>query len=191
VKKLAGYFLKGLLVLVPIVVTCYVVYVVFMKVDGIIKFRIPGIGKTIPGVGFMTTLILVTLVGVLASRLFTRTLLAYIDRLFRRLPFIKLLYNTVKDLGDALMGEKKMFDKPVMVSLIPGSSARLLGFVTQEKVDIGGLDGHVAVYLPQAYNLGGNLVMLPKEQVTPISKDSSEVMAFIVSAGVAGKTEKA
>jgi uncharacterized membrane protein len=178
-KKLFLYFLKGLLFTVPLGVTVYVVYRVFGFIDGLLPIKTPGLG-------FVVTIIIITLIGVLSSFIFTKSLMSLIDRMFKQLPFIKLLYSALKDLMGALAGEKKVFNKPVMVTLLPQSNAKVFGFITGEDLSNFGLKDYVSVFLPQAYNISGNLIMIPKAQVTPLDKDGSEVMAFIISAGVTG-----
>jgi uncharacterized membrane protein len=84
------------------------------------------------------------------------------------------------------VGEKKTFDRPVIVALAPGSDAKAIGFVTQESLDFLGLLDHVAVYLPQSYNFAGNLLVFPRSQVIPLEAPGSEVMAFLVSGGISG-----
>lgn len=190
-KKLLGYFIKGLLFITPIAVTIYVFYMVFDWVDGLL--HIP-----LPGVGFVTTIILVTAVGYLLSGIFGRGVLNLLDSALKNIPFIKLVYTSLKDLTGAFAGEKKIFDRPVMVALaplsaglpagLPESNIKILGFITRD--DLTGLDANlkdnVAVYVPQAYNFAGNLIIVHKDQVTPINKPGPEVMALIVSAGISG-----
>lgn len=189
-KRLIGYFFKGLFVLVPVVVTVYVIYAVFTKIDGLLRIPMPGADKPLPGTGFIATLILITLIGFLASNILTKNLLGLVDRIFARLPLIKILYTSVKDLIGAFVGDKKMFDKPVLATLSTNSNAKVLGFITNEDMTFLGIKEHVAVYLPQSYNFAGNLIILPKNLVSPIEKNSSEVMTFIVSAGVSSKSNK-
>jgi uncharacterized membrane protein len=98
------------------------------------------------------------------------------------MPLVKVLYNSIKDLIGAFVGDKKNFDKPVMVSLVPGSPARVLGFLTREHLSFA--DEYVAVYFPQSYNFAGNVVLCRREQITPLDVPSSDLMAFIVSGGV-------
>ena len=126
-KKLTKYFFEGLLFLVPIVVTIYVLYIVFMKIDGIFGFAIPG-------VGFIVTIILVTVIGFMASNFLTQQLVCIAEETFSRLPLVKMIYTSIKDLIGAFVGEKKSFDKPVLVSLAPGSSVQVIGFVTRESM---------------------------------------------------------
>jgi uncharacterized membrane protein len=106
--------------------------------------------------------------------------------MFKKLPLVKLLYTSIKDLIGAFVGDQKSFNKPVAVALVPGGPM-VLGFVTNESLESLGLAEHVAVYVPQSYNFAGNLLLFPKEQVLPIETDSSQVMTFLVSGGVSGK----
>jgi uncharacterized membrane protein len=101
-----------------------------------------------------------------------------------RLPFVRLLYSSTRDLLNAFVGEKRRFDKPVLVTPYPGGVARALGFVTQESLSTLGLADHVTVYLPQSYNFAGSLLIFPAGAVVPLDADSADVMAFIVSGGV-------
>jgi uncharacterized membrane protein len=175
--RITRYFFEGLLFLVPLVATIYVVYIVFTKVDGIFRFPVPGMG-------FLVTLFIITLIGFITSNVLTRGLVHIIDRVFGRLPLVKMIYNSVKDLIGAFVGDKKGFNKPVSVTLLPGGSMKVLGFVTSEDLGNLGLEGNVAVYLPQSYNFAGNLIIVPVEQVTPIEADTGDLMAFIVSGGI-------
>lgn len=176
-KRLVRYFLKGLLFLVPLVATIYFVYFVFIKIDSILRFDIPGIG-------FAAIILVITLVGMIASNFLTRRLVSWVDNVFTRLPLVKMIYSSIKDLINAFVGDKKSFNKPVLVTLAPGGNIQVIGFVTRERLDNLGLSEHVAVYLPQSYNFAGNLVIVPKGQVSPVSADSGDVMAFIVSGGI-------
>ena len=176
-KRVTRYFFEGLLVLVPLVATMYVVYIIFTKVDNIFKF-------SLPGMGFLVTLLSITIVGFISSNFITKKLVGLVDTIFTRLPFVKMIYSSVKDLIGAFVGDKKSFDKPVLVTLSPGSNIQAIGFVTRESLTNIGFAEKVAVYLPQSYNFAGNLLVVPKEQVTPISAESGEIMAFIVSGGV-------
>jgi uncharacterized membrane protein len=99
---------------------------------------------------------------------------------------VKLVYSSIKDLINAFVGERKSFDKPVLVRLSPDDSVRALGFVTREALASLGLPEHVAVYFPQSYNFAGNLLIVPHDAIQPLSVSSGELMTFIVSGGVSG-----
>ena len=85
------------------------------------------------------------------------------------------------------MGEKKKFDQPVLVTLIPGSDVKAIGFITRRHMESWGLSDAMAVYLPQSYNFAGNLVVVPKQHVEPLKVPSGDAMAFVISGGVSGE----
>ena len=176
-KKLTTYFLKGLAFLVPVVATIFVVYIVFVKIDKLFNFHIPG-------VGFIITIIAITAIGFIGTNILTRKVMHIVDDLFSRLPLIKMIYTSARDVISAFAIDSKGF-KPVVVSLSPGSNIQVIGFITRENLDELGLADSVAVYLPQSYNFAGNLIIAPKEQVRPLNADSADIMKFIVSGGIA------
>jgi len=178
-NELAKNFLEGLLTLVPVVVTLYVAFFVFEKIDGWLNIPIPGLG-------FLVTIGIITFTGRFASNVFVKKVLESLERLLTNAPFVKLVYTSIKDLIEAFMGEKKRFDQPVMVTLTNGSHAEAIGFVTRTSMEFLGLLDRVAVYFPQSYNFAGNLLIFPKDHVRPLEAESSEVMAFLVSGGVSG-----
>ena len=177
--RLLGYFARGLVLLVPLAVTLWVCWIVFTRVDG-------WLGLPIPGAGFVATLLLITLVGFLGSSLLTRSAVSMLEGLLSRLPFVRLLYGSTKDLLNAFVGEKRRFDKPVIMSVMPDSPLRMVGFVTQESLDHLGLPTFVSVYCPHSYNFSGQLYLVPASQVVPLDVASADAMAFVVSGGVSG-----
>jgi uncharacterized membrane protein len=176
--RLLGYFARGLVLLTPIAVTIWICWIIFMRVDG-------WLGLPVPGAGFVATLILITLVGFLGSNLLTRSAMGLFERAMSRLPFVRLLYGSTKDLLNAFVGEKRRFDKPVLMTLSANGTARLVGFVTQETLHHLGLNGHVSVYCPHSYAFSGQLFVVPVSQVVALDVASADAMAFIVSGGVA------
>lgn len=180
-KKLIKYFLKGLVIFVPMALTVFLLIWAFTSLDAVFRDFLP---KYFPGMGILLTFLLIFIVGFVASNLLGKRLFTLIEKLFTGLPLIKLLYSAVKDMIEAFAGEKKSFDKPVIATIAPGGSVKVVGFVTQESLENLGLSDHVAVYLPQSYNFAGNVLLFPKESVKPLNIESSQAMAFIVSGGV-------
>ena len=177
------YFLEGLLFVIPLAVTIYILYTIFVMVDSWLNLPIPGLG-------FLLTLLGIFLIGFLASNVLTRGLMSLISTIFEKLPFVKLIYTAIKDLIGAFVGEKKSFDKPVLVTLSKEGYPKAIGFITREDMEAFGLSDHVAVYLPQSYNFAGNLLIFPADMVEPIDMESSEAMAFLVSGGVSAHSKK-
>jgi len=183
-RALVNYFLRGVVFVAPLALTVYVCARLFVTIDG-------WLGLPVPGAGFAVTFGLITLVGFLASNFLARRAITLLERLLARLPFVRLLYTSTRDLLNAFVGEKRRFDKPVLVTVFPGASAKAIGFVTQDSLDHLGLADQVAVYFPQSYNVAGNLLIFPREHVTRLDAESSAVMAFIVSGGVTGLSARA
>ncbi len=178
-KTLFGYFWRGCLVLAPIGITLYIGWWVIATVDQFLPVGIPGLGLVI-------TLTSVTLVGLLTSNVVGRALVGRLETMLTRVPLVKLLYSSISDLINAFVGDKKRFEHPVTVALTKGADLLALGFVTRDSLTQLDLRDHVAVYFPQSYNFAGNLVLVPKDRVTPVNVTSGDMMAFIVSGGVSG-----
>jgi len=183
-KKLLNYFLKGLLIFVPIAVTVFIIVWTFERLDFLFRSLF---GINIPGLGLAVTALLILIIGFIASGVIGKKFFQAVEKIFSKLPMVKMLYNSIKDLVEAFAGEKKKFDKPVTVTLPGAGGAKLVGFVTQENLQKLNLPGYAAVYLPQSYNFAGNLLIVPKEAIQPLNIDSSEAMTFIISGGIAGK----
>lgn len=178
-RRLLGYFARGLVLLAPLAVTLWVCWIVFTSVDG-------WLGLPIPGAGFVATVVLITLFGFLGSSLLTRSAVGALEAVMARLPFLRLLYGSTKDLLNAFVGEKRRFDKPVIVKITADGSVKLMGFVTQESLVHLGLLDQVAVYCPHSYNFSGQLYVVAASHVQPLDVASADAMAFVVSGGVAG-----
>ena len=176
-KRLFRYFVQGLILTVPAVATAYVCYVTFTKIDG-------WLGVPIPGVGFVATLAVITLIGFLGTSFVARTLLSTFEEGLTHLPFVRLVYTSTKDLLNAFVGEKRRFDKPVVVRLTPDGAIRGLGYITQESADSLGAIESVVVYFPQSYAFAGWTFVVPASRVTRVETVSSDFMAFVVSGGV-------
>ena len=179
-KRIGQYFLQGLLFLIPLFVTVYVIYRIFIKIDRVLDLPVPGLG-------FVVTIAFITLIGFIASNFLTKNIVHLVDRIFARLPLVKMLYNSIKDLVNAFVGDKKRFNKPVQVVIEKESNIRVLGFATRDSLENIGINDSVAVYVPQSYNFAGNLIIVQKEQVIPLKADPGEIMKLIVSGGVSAR----
>lgn len=170
-------FLRGLVIVVPIALTIYLVYQTFVAIDRLLKFPAPGLGVAV-------IVLAVILIGALASNFIIRRVLQLTDLMFTRAPLVRILYSAIKDLLEAFVGNKRRFDRPVIVSMTEGGDVRFFGFVTREDMSDVSLPGHVAVYLPFSYTWDGSLVIVPKSRVRPLQADSASIMALVVSGGV-------
>ncbi|MGZ4778720.1 MAG: DUF502 domain-containing protein [Thermoanaerobaculia bacterium] len=174
-------FLRGLIIVVPIAVSLYVVYRAFVAADALLPMRIPGLGIVIVFAG-------IVVMGAIASNFVIGKLLQVTELVFTRAPLVRIIYAAIRDLLEAFVGDKKRFDRPVAVSLTGSGDLMTLGFVTQDDLTFLSLPGHVAVYLPFSYSMAGSVIVVPAERVRPLPSDSASVMALIVSGGVSRAT---
>ncbi|HVZ95450.1 MAG TPA: DUF502 domain-containing protein [Chitinophagaceae bacterium] len=178
-QKLIQYFLQGLLILGPVSITLYFIYVVFDKIDNILRPEI-----NVPGIGFVIIIIFIILVGYLSSFFVLGRVLSVMDKFLERTPGIKLFYSFIRDFFEAFAGEKKKFTKSVLAN-VDDTDVWRVGFITQEDMASFGMENYVAVYLPMAYSVAGNVYIIPKERIRPIPNISAtESMKFAVSGGV-------
>ena len=178
-RKLIRYFLQGIIFVGPISITGFIMYKMFMFVDGLIDIEIPGLGMLIV---FSS----ITILGALASTIFAKPIFDLLENLINHLPVVKILYSSLKDFMDAFVGKDKKFTQPVLILTSGESNLHMIGFVTKPDMSEIGLPGMAAVYFPHSYNFSGNVYLVSKEFIKPIAASSTEVMKFVVSGGVAG-----
>lgn len=137
-----------------------------------------------PGLGILLVAVLVALVGWLGSSFVVKPLLVLVGRLMNRTPLVGIVYTSVRDLLEAFVGDNQKFNQPCLVQVTEGSQAYRIGFLTQPTMDNFQLPDMAAVYFPDSYNFSGELLLVPRQQITLLQLPSAEVMKFIVSGGV-------
>jgi len=182
-RRLSSHFARGIAIVLPVVATCGLLAWIFLRVDALLPSE-DLFGRRIRGLGIAIVLALALLVGLLTAREPARVAVERLETLLLRIPVFKLVYSAFRDFANALF-VKKRFDKPVLVRIGAGVDAEVIGFVTRQNLDSLGIKDKVAVYLPLAYNLGGNMVLVPTDRLTPLEADSSLVMSFVLTGGVA------
>ncbi|MDA8236059.1 MAG: DUF502 domain-containing protein [Clostridia bacterium] len=196
-KKIIKYFLNGLLAVAPITLTIWILVWLFQVTDGILGQYLEKYFGTIipvnyiPGIGLLVMLALITLIGFLASAWVSRTLVQWVEIIMSKIPLVKSIYGIIKDTIHSFLGEKKSFSQVVLVK-VPGTNMKIVGFVTVEEVinfkELG--QEHLAVYIPQSFQVAGFTVLVPKEDVILVEMSADEALKFVLSAGVAsGKVE--
>ena len=177
ISRLIAYFGRGLLAIAPLGLTIYVIYSVFIWVDGLVPIAIPGIGFLV-----MTVIILGS--GLLISTVIPQSVASLFEGSIRHLPLVSLIYFSVKDLISAFVGDKKKFNQPVIVTMNRSSGIQKIGFITQTDLSRFNLSDSVMVYCPHSYAFSGELYIVPAENVRLLNLSSAEVMKLIVSGGV-------
>jgi uncharacterized membrane protein len=168
-------FLRGVIIVVPIALTIYLIYEAFVRIDSLLALKTPGLG-------FVATILMVIAVGALASNFVVSKFLRLTEVVFTRAPLIRLVYASIRDLLEAFVGDRKRFDQPVAVSIT--DNLRAIGFITHDDLSFLALPGEIAVYLPFSYSVAGSLVVVPRTRVQKLAIDSASVMALVVSGGI-------
>ena len=187
-KTITTYFFRGILITVPLTITIYVIYRVFIFLDSLLE---DVISFDIPGLGLVSLIGVLTLIGIIGSNILFQPLMNKANELLNRVPLVKTIYSAIADLVTAFVGTKKKFTRPVLVKMVSHSELHKLGFITEDDLEQFGIEnGKVAVYLPHSYAFSGNLYIVPKENITPIDAKAADIMKFIVSGGVAQVSER-
>ncbi len=184
-KRFLYYFFQGLLLLIPIIITLAILFKVFDFFSGVfsfIGFSSNSILNTI--LGLILSLAAIAVMGILASSFVFKQFFNLIEDKLEHAPFIRHIYSPIKDFTNAFMGNKKRFNKPVLVTVDKANNIQQLGFITQTDLADLNIKDKVAVYLPFSYSLSGKLIIVPPTQLEAINKEAPEVMKFIISGGV-------
>ncbi len=194
-KKIGKLFLQGLIAILPIALTLYLIYWLAATAESVlgqaIRFVIRDYYR--PGMGVLAGFFLVLSIGILLRIWIFRKLLALGEALLQKVPGVKSIYGSIRDLvGFFDASKKKDFDKTVMVSFLDDDT-RLMGLVTREAFDdlpkgIGDKET-VAVYLPMSYQLGGFTVMVPRSRIRAVDLPVDQAMKFVLTAGVSAENK--
>ena len=184
-KSLVNYFIQGILFIVPITLTIWVIAYVFNYLDQLTRpIETKLLGFEIPGMGLVILAIFLVLIGFIGSSIVFRPLTGLIERLINRAPLIKDVYSSIKDLLSAFVGNKKKFNHPVLVTMNETGLKRI-GFLSRSGMPEMNIDkDSIIVYLPYSYGLMGTVIIVKKDMVEKINQPATEVMKFIVSGGV-------
>jgi uncharacterized membrane protein len=194
-RKLLQYFLQGLLILAPVAITIYTLFFVITTIDAwlpIFQYKdeagIPHVRNY--GLGFIIILAVVVIIGYFSSFFITGRIVSFMDRVLEKTPGLKHIYGTTKDFFEAFAGDKKKFTQNVLANVDDNDVWRM-GFITKDDMSDFGLIDYVAVYIPMAYSVAGNVYIIPKNRIKPITNiTSAQTMKFAVSGGVTDITEE-
>jgi uncharacterized membrane protein len=184
-KQLTGYFLQGLLYIAPIALTIYVIYWTFIFTDNLLQTLFEKLFQIhIPGLGVLVIIIGLTFLGFLGQTIIARPIKWVLTRFILKIPFLNLIYSSLKDFFSALVGKEKKFNKPVKVRIHKDDNILRIGFITNENLEALRITDQVAVYLPFSYTFTGVTYLVPKENIEPIDLPATEVIKFIMAGGV-------
>jgi len=185
-KKFVNYFLQGLLYVLPLGLTIFVIIYLVNQVDGILSpIFTYFLHFTIPGLGLVSMIIIITVFGYIGQTVLGRPIKLVIERLLQKAPLLNMVYTSIRDFMEAFVGKEKKFNQPVLIKISSTSEVERMGFITQNDLtELSIKENMVAVYIPFAYAFSGELYIVPASYVTAVNVSSGEWMKFIISGGI-------
>ncbi|MDZ4823064.1 MAG: DUF502 domain-containing protein [Flavobacteriales bacterium] len=195
VKIFVNYVLNGLVIMLPVFGTAYIMYELLSWLDGIVprlftsseelKVIDDAGGRKFSGWGILTLVVILFVMGYLGSLFINDRIRLWFGSLIERVPGINNVYRTISDILSAFVGSKKRFNQPVLVKVSEQMDMEMIGFVTDTDLsELGDIPGKVAVYFPMSFSLSGHLMLVPVKNIKRIERNAVDVMKYTMSAGV-------
>ncbi|MEW5768402.1 MAG: DUF502 domain-containing protein [bacterium] len=201
-SKLRTYFITGLLTIIPVMVTVYVINLIIKLLNSILsrpftrllEYNIPGIEVIVFLAGIGIAIVIIIMAGIFTTNILGQKLIAFIEELLAKVPLISSIYNSVKQLLAAVWQNKTSFSRVVLVEY-PKEGIYSVGFVTSESnplfTQVVSEKELVSVYIPTTPNpTSGMVIIFPKDEVIPLKMTPEEASTFIISGGIVGPKGK-
>ncbi len=196
-RRLRAYFLTGLLVLVPLVLTAYIIWNLFLAIDGILRgfihsFILEQFGfsfgrRQIPGIGFAALIVIIIVTGLIARNYFGRKIVSFGDQVVDRIPLINRVYGAIKQISQAFFSAKREVFKKAVLFEYPRKGIYSIGFYTQDTrgpVQSSVPEDVVSIFLPTTPNpTSGFLLFVPKTDVIDLDLTIEEALKLVISGG--------
>ncbi|WP_316804416.1 DUF502 domain-containing protein [Pedobacter nototheniae] len=190
-RAILNYLIKGLLIVVPIALSVFIVIWAVTTVDSWLNVNNilgvdprTGASRNIPGLGLLTVISIILIAGIFVTNFVTEPMYNWFQKIMHRLPLLNFIYSSIKDLTEAFVGDEKKFNHPVLVEVEGG--LKKIGFLTQNDLKKLELPDEVAVYFPLSYSFAGQLCFVNRSKVTDLKMSAAEAMKLVVSGGVSG-----
>ena len=187
-RALLNYLIKGLLIVLPIALSIYIVIWAVTTVDSWLNVNnilgvdpVSGASRNIPGLGLALVIGLTLIAGIFVTNFVTEPMYNWFSRWMNRLPGLNFLYSSIKDLAEAFVGDEKKFNRPVLVEI---NEMKRIGFLTQSDLTAIGLPGECIVYFPFSYSFAGQVFVVNKDKIKELNMSAAEAMKLVVSGGV-------
>ena len=188
-RALLNYLIKGLLIVVPIALSFFLVFWAVTTVDSWLNINnilgvnpITGANRNIPGLGLGLVITIILLAGIFVSYFVTEPMYNWFQRTLNKLPLLNFIFSSIKDLTEAFVGDEKKFNNPVLVDVEGGM--KRIGFLTQNDLSKLDLPNDVIVYFPFSYSFAGQVYVVSKDKIKPLNISAAEAMKLVVSGGV-------
>ncbi|TDQ77158.1 DUF502 domain-containing protein [Sphingobacterium yanglingense] len=190
-QRLLYYLIKGTLVMVPVAGAIFLIVWIVASLDNALNITQhfledeEGHPLYIPGIGILTVIVLLIIVGLIFTTLVTEPIKHWLNRTVNRIPLFNTLYSSIKDFTEAFVGDAKKFNEPVLVE-VNETGLKKIGFLTQKDLGKLGLPDEVIVYFPYSYSFAGQVVVVHSSRVTKLNMSATDAMKLVVSGGVSG-----
>lgn len=188
-KALLNYLIKGLLIVVPVALSIFLVLWAVTTVDSWLNINNilgvdpkTGANRNIPGLGLGLVISIILIAGIFVTNFVTEPMYNWFQRMMNRLPLLNFIFSSIKDLTEAFVGDEKKFNHPVLVE-VEGEMKRI-GFLTQNDLAKLDLPGDAIVYFPFSYSFAGQVYVVSKEKIKPLKMSAADAMKLVVSGGV-------
>lgn len=188
-KALLNYLIKGLLIVLPIALSIYIVIWAVTTVDSWLNVNnILGVdprtgeSRNIPGLGLALVIALILTAGIFVTNFVTEPMYNWFNRWMNRLPGLNFIYSSIKDLTEAFVGDEKKFNHPVLVEMT--ADIKRIGFLTQNDLSSIGLPGDCVVYFPFSYSFAGQVCVVSRDKIKELDMNAADAMKLVVSGGV-------
>lgn len=190
-QKLRSIFFRGLITFLPIAITIYILYSGVLIVEGLLgNFILSVIPQAyIPGLGFILTILLIFVLGLMLNNFFVNAFYESIERNLQKLPLVKAVYSPLRDVMNLFSRKGQNDMKAVVLVDLGNTGMQALGLVTRETFhDLAPLKQHsenkVTVYIPWSYGLGGLTFLVSRHQVTPVDLPADRALSLALTAWV-------
>jgi uncharacterized membrane protein len=191
IKTMINYMLNGLVIMLPVFGTGYIIYHTLKWLDGIVpalyytEAELAQQGNSFTGWGIVILLVVLFVMGYLGAKFINDRLKGLFESLLDRIPGVNNLYHTISDMLGAFVGNKKKFDKPVLVKVSDDMDLEMIGFVTDtDLAELGNIQGKVSVYFPMSYSFSGHMLVVPIRNVKPLQGNPVDIMKYTISGGI-------
>ncbi|MGJ1204841.1 DUF502 domain-containing protein [Sphingobacterium lactis] len=194
-QKFFYYLIKGTLVVAPVAGAIFVIVWLVATLDGALNITEhfledeQGHPLYIPGLGILSVILLLTLIGLIFTTFVTAPIRSWLNRTIAKIPLFNTLYSSIKDFTEAFVGDAKKFNEPVLVT-VNDFGLKKIGFLTQKDLSAIGLEGEVVVYFPYSYSVAGQVVVVESSKVKKLNLSATDAMKLVVSGGVSGLENK-
>jgi uncharacterized membrane protein len=183
-KKMRDQLITGLLILAPIGIAVWILVWIFLTVDDILQpILMMSIGRTIPGVGFGITILIIYIVGVTARSVVGRRFILYSQHLIAKIPVFRPIYTTIKQITESFSGDGQTTFTQVVLVEFPRKGMQAVAFVTNEWITKSN-DNFVSIYIPTSPNpTSGFFQIVHEKDIIRTDITVSEAMKSVISAG--------